>query len=87
MNNGDSTTRRNVSRSGQSDVVDGSIVISKGGGNDNKNNRDKYDACRINVDGIVISLVSPTSKTPFGRGTYLSHTLLIIPIQQYYPQQ
>jgi hypothetical protein len=57
--------RSNVSRSGQSDAVDGSIVISKGGGNDNKNDRDKYDVWRINVDGIVISLVSSTSETPF----------------------
>jgi len=33
-----------VSRRGQSDAVEEEIMISKGGGNDNRNDRDKYEA-------------------------------------------
>jgi hypothetical protein len=41
VNRGERTTRRSVSRRGQSLAVEGSIMISNGGGNDNKNKSDK----------------------------------------------
>jgi hypothetical protein len=44
VNRGDKTTKRRVSRRGQSDAVEGRIVTIKGAGNDNRNNNDKYDA-------------------------------------------
>jgi hypothetical protein len=43
VNRGERTTRRRVSRRGQSDAVEGRIMISRGG-EDNRYDSDKYDA-------------------------------------------
>ena len=44
VNNGERTTRRRVSRMGQSEPMEGEMVISRGGGRDKRKERDKYDA-------------------------------------------
>jgi len=62
VNNGERITRRRVSSNGQSEAVEGRIMICNGAGRDNKYDRDKYDACGINVDGTVISDVSPETQ-------------------------
>jgi hypothetical protein len=41
VNKGERTTRRRVSRRGQSDAVEGEITTSKGGGRERRNERDK----------------------------------------------
>ena len=70
MKSGDNTTRRRVSRSGQSDAVDGIISISKADGGERANNdsNDKYEVCGINVEGIVMSVSSTLSIYSVERG-------------------
>lgn len=67
VNNGDNTIKRRVSRSGQSDASEGKIMIPRGCCNDNRKDNERYDACRINVDGIVISDASPTQRLVYER--------------------
>lgn len=55
------------------------MMISKGGGNERRNDKDKYEAWGMNVEGISISDVSPTTpsvsslETGRGAGTFSVH--------------